>query len=245
MFLLILSPLLVACGAASTGATPLSSTGVSSSVAALPAIDVPILLNQTSTALAKVQSLHLVMEARQGKTEISGAEIKQVEGDVVLPDKYQAQVKVHLLVADFTIPVIGVSGQQYMKDDLGNWGVSKPAEAVDLTKLLDKQTGLGPTLLKLQNTVVVGTEVLAGVNTVHLQGTLAAADVAGITFGKLGQHPASLDVWISQFSNSNASGSDQINQLYLKETGTSSDLAFWVYRFSKFDEQLDIQKPKT
>ena len=115
-------------------------------------------LTQAAQNFSKLQSLHLLLEIRQGKVEINGATVKQVSGDVAQPDKYQAQVRVGTFLGDFSLPVVGIGGQQYMKNEFGGWGLSNAQQTVNLAALLDGQTGLGPTLLKMQNLRVLGKE---------------------------------------------------------------------------------------
>ncbi len=199
-------------------------------------------LTQAAGDFSKLQSLHLLLEIRQGKVEINGATVKQVAGDVAQPDKYQAQVRVGTFLGDFSLPVIGIGGQQYMKNEFGGWGLSNSQQTVNLAGLLDGQTGLGPTLLKMQNVRVLGKESLSGVDgpAYHLQGDVKGSDIAQLTFNKLSSRPATLDVWVTPGGTNEA----RVVQVYLKENGTGSDLAFWTFGLSKFNEAVQIQKPK-
>jgi len=260
-FLLIL--LLIACGndnanpvatpnlasstsAATTMAAPklpvnATSPGISQTLTSADSTAALTALSQAARDFSKLQSLHLILEIRQGKVEINGATVKQVAGDVAQPDKYQAQVRVGTFLGDFSLPVIGIGGQQYMKNEFGGWGLSNAQQTVNLAELLDGQAGLGPTLLKMQNVRVLGKENLGGVEgpVYHLQGEVAGSDLTQLTFNKLSVHPATLDVWVTP----GGTGEAQVVQVYLKENGTGSDLAFWTFALSKFNEAVQIQKP--
>ena len=116
-------------------------------------------LTQAAQNFSKLQSLHLLLEIRQGKVEINGATVKQVSGDVAQPDKYQAQVRVGTFLGDFSLPVVGIGGQQSVKNEFGGWGLSNAQQTVNLAALLDGQTGFRADLLKMQNLRVLGKEV--------------------------------------------------------------------------------------
>lgn len=241
--LLSLNLLLAACGADSPAspdpkAVQTQPTASATSVGANNAINSAeqSRLEQASKAFDQLQSLRLALQIRQGKLEVGGAEVKQVEGDLQQPDKYQVDVKVQILVASFKIPVIGVGGEQYMKNELGSWNRSKPEDTLNLAILLDKQVGLGSTLLKMQSLQLMGREGLQGVNTIHLKGQLTGREVAPLTLNKLGKRDVTLEIWISE-------DNPQIQQLSIQEIG--ADPALWVFNFSKFNQVIQIQKPKT
>ena len=195
------------------------------------------LLTQAARFMDKVQSLHMTLQIRQGKVQVNGADVKAVDGDLQQPDRYQAKVQVQILIASFDLPVIGLDGQQYMKDELGHWQTSNADQTVKLSALLDKTAGLGPTLSKLQNPRLIGLETIDGASTYHVQGTLNGSDITTITFNKLGSQPVTLDVWLD------TAKAGQIDQFALKETTGGSNAAWWVTHFSNFDETINIQKP--
>ena len=148
---------------------------------------------------------------------------------------YQAAVQVHAFIADLTVHIIGVGGQQYMTNPIGGkWGVSAAADTLDLAALLDPQHGIGPLMSNLSGAHTVGSETVGGVATYHLQATVTGSTVSSITFGILGQKDVKLDLWIGQSDH-------ELHQLYLQEVGTNP--IFWALTFSNYNVPVNIQKP--
>jgi hypothetical protein len=241
---LILLLTLTACGSAATTATPagLPSTATAApgttplpgATAEAPPLPPAEMLQRAATVFSDLQSYYLSLDIRQGKLQVKGLEVKQAEGSLQAPDRYDVKVKVALLVVEFKVPVVGLDGQQYMKDDFGHWNPSKPDEKLDLPGLFDPQAGVGPTLAKLRSPRYLGTETLAGVSRLHLQGQLGGPDIARLTLGKLGSRDVTLGAWLDPATY-------RLTQLALQETGPQG--AYWVYNFSKFNEPVNIQKP--
>jgi hypothetical protein len=192
------------------------------------------IIRQASTVFIDLQSYYLKLDIRQGKLQVKGLDVKQAEGSLQAPDRYDVKVKVALLLVEFQVPVIGLDGQQYMKDDFGNWNASKPDEKLALPGLFDPQSGVGPTLAKLRDPAYLGVETVNGATTLHLQGGLAGPDIARLTLQKLGSRDVTADAWIEPSTY-------RLTQLALKETGP--DPAYWVYTFSKFNDPVTIMKP--
>lgn len=237
------SPTLTTASTATTVAVATTTAPAITSVPTAPTnlptlnpADVTTVLQQASTNFAQLQSLHFQMVIKQGKVQINGTDVQQVDGDLQA-SKYQAQVKVNTFLGSFTLPVVGINGKQYMKNEFGGWDVSNAEQTVNLSAILDKTDGLAPTMLKMQNLQVINSEMLNGIATYHIQGTVAAADITKLSFNKLGQHPVTFDLWLSQGS------APQIQQLYIKEINAGSNANFWVFQFSKFDEPLNIKSP--
>ncbi len=192
-------------------------------------------LRTANDTFGRLKSLHFTLEVRQGKIEVNGAELRRAEGDLQQPDRYQADVKVHVFVGDFTVKVVGLNKEQYMTDALsGRWSRSKPNEILNMAALLDPKAGVGPALLKMRSPRLIGNEVVNGVDTYHIQGQVAGPDIAPLTLNTLGKRDVTLDVWVGQSDG-------QLRQMHLKEIG--NDPAFWVLTFSKFNDPIDIQKP--
>ena len=192
-------------------------------------------LRRASDSFNRIQSLHFTLEVRQGKIQVSGADFKSAEGDLQQPDRYQASIRVHAFVTDLIIRVIGLNAEQYMTDPLSNrWKRSSADETLNLAALLDNRTGVGTVLSRVNGARVIGNEIVGGVATYHLQGTVAGSDIAPITLNILGKRDVTLDMWIGQ-------DDFRLRQLYLKENGTNP--VFWVLTFSKFNEPVTIQKP--
>lgn len=247
--LCILVPGLAACGstAATPGSTsptapaPATTASASSTAVSTPAISpapLPVppaeIVSKAGAVFGGLQSYYLNLDIRQGKLQVKGLDVKQAEGSLQAPDRYDVKVKAALLMVEFQVPVIGLDGQQYMKDDFGNWNASGSDEKLDLPGFFDPQSGVGPTLAKLRDPQYLGTETVDGQATWHLQGTLAGKDISRITLQKLGSTDVTADAWIDPATY-------YLVRLALKESGP--DPANWVYTFSRFNEPVTIQKP--
>lgn len=219
---------------AATSAVASVPAGTTSAATVAPPLPPAEMLIQAGAVFKALQSYYLKLDVRQGKLQVKGLDVKQAEGTLQAPDRYDVRIKAAFVVVEFEVPVIGLDGQQYMKDDFGNWNASKSDEKLDLPGLFDANVGIGPTLAKLRDPRYLGGETLNGGSVFHLQGDLAGPDVSRITLQKLGSKDVTADVWLETTTY-------RLVQLALKETGP--DPAHWVYTFSKFNEPVTIQKP--
>lgn len=205
---------------------------VTSGPTASPAAFENALLNRAADNLSTLNTLHFVLEIRQGKVSLSGADLKRAEGDLKRPDGYQASVKLKILFGEVTIKVVGQNGVQQMTDPItGKWAKSGPGETLNLAEMLDPETGVGAVLKNLSNVTLVGSELLNNTTVYHLQGLASAAQAGQLTFNNLGQNPATVDVWIGQDDN-------LVRQLYLKENSPGN--GFWALNFSNFNQPVEI-----
>jgi hypothetical protein len=192
------------------------------------------LMNRAADNLSALDTLHFVLEIRQGKVSLSGADLKRAEGDLKRPDGYQAAVKLQILFGNVTVKVVGQNGVQQMTDPLtGKWKQSGPSETLNLAEMLDPETGVGAVLKNLSNLTLVGNEVLNNTTVYHVQGLASASQVGQLTFHNLGQNPATIDAWIGQDDS-------LVRQLYLKENSPGS--GFWAINFSNFNQPVEISQ---
>lgn len=230
---------LSACGSEAATPTPAPTVAANPTATASPTTAPPPLppaemLTKASAAFAELQSYYLSLDIRQGKLQVKGLDVKQAEGSLQAPDRYDVRVKVGFLIVEFSVPVVGLDGQQYMRDDSRNWQLSGPDEKLDLPGLFDRQSGVGPTLAKVRDSRYLGLESVSGAPAYHLQGRLAGPDILRLTLDKLGSKDVTVDAWLDPATY-------RLTQLALKESG--QDGAYWVYTFSKFNEPVNIQKP--
>jgi hypothetical protein len=192
------------------------------------------LLNKAADNLGALSTLHFILEIRQGKVTLSGADLKRAEGDLKRPDGYQASVKLKILFGEVTVKVVGQNGVQQMTDPItGKWSKSGASETLNLAEMLDPSTGVGSVLKNLQNVTLVGSELLNGTTVYHVQGLASAAQAGQLTFHNLGQNEATVDAWVGQDDS-------LLRQLYLKENSPGN--GFWAINFSNFNQPVEISQ---
>jgi hypothetical protein len=190
-------------------------------------------LTRAADNLGNLNTMHFVLEIRQGKVNLSGAELKRAEGDLKSPDNYQASVRLKILFGEVTVKIVALGGVQQMTDPItGRWTKSTPAETLNLAGMLDRRTGFGPVLKNLQNVRLVGSELLNNATVYHVQGSASPAQVEQLTFGNLHQ-AATVDAWVGQDDG-------QLHQLHLKENAPGN--GFWALAFSAFNDPVEVRQ---
>lgn len=224
-----LSPTVTGTLAASTG--PVSPAVTVDTAPPLPPAEI---ISRASAVFSSLQSYYLVLDIRTGRPQVKGLEVRQAEGFLQAPDRYDVKIQVALLVVEFKIPVVGRDGQQHMRGDNGGWSASTAEEKLDLPAFFNPQSGVGPTLAKVRDPLYLGTVTLSGRPMLHLQGGLTGKDIEGLTLHKLGSRDVTVEGWFDPETF-------RLTQLSLKETGPNG--AYWIYNFSKFNEPVNIQIP--
>lgn len=228
----------------SANSSPPDPTMVTPAVIAT-AVDTPLVTATTPQATLaqtvaqrfdQLQTVHFTLEVKAGKVEIlTGTQLKRAEGDLARPNSFQAKIYASVLIGEATINTIGINGEQYITNPLTNsWSKLSQSQTFNLSLLFDKQNGISGLVRQLQQVENLGEATLGGVACVHFVGTLPGSAVSPVTHGIFGRNPVTLDVWAGRDDN-------LIRQLYLKET--TSNGAFWVITFSRFDQTVNIQKP--
>ena len=77
-------------------------------------------LDATAAAMLALSSFHFKLETTAGKTVFQDAlELKTVEGDLVRPANFKAEVAVKLAIVDLTLEVVSVDGNIWVKNPIG------------------------------------------------------------------------------------------------------------------------------
>jgi hypothetical protein len=221
--------------------TPAGQAGVSDAPAAeLTAQDI---VGRCTERMAAVESFHF-------SVKVSGAPVhlgplisspvpivlSNVEGDMVRPDKMQAEITVSTIGIATHIGLIRYGSDSYLNNPLtGGWD-KLPAHtynAFDPSLLFNPQQGL-PALLPSLGLQTVGFSEVQGEIAYHLQ----AKDVQGVDVtGFGGQKTATIDVWVGM--QSFLLRQAEINELApdAKESTT------WQLTLSAFDQPVAITPP--
>ncbi len=216
---LVLILLLVGCGGGNNSTAPSAQQ----------------LIKDAQAAIVKVTSYHFNLKA-QNIGSGGSLPIQSADGDVVVPDKLQANANVIFSGATVQAQIIAIDNDQYI-NVLGGW--QKTSGLLDPRVLSDPQTGVAAILGKLQNPSTPGDSSSNGTPCWSISGKLDPSTLSGITGG--GAPSGTLDdatVCIGK--------SDKLPYLMvIKGVAAQGDTAQTVRTFtlSKFNEQITINAP--
>ena len=212
---------LTACGGSTAPATPNAHT----------------LITQAQAAIQKVTSYHFnltVDNPGTGGTLV----IKTADGDILVPDKLQANANVLLLNNVVQVKIITIGADQYVTDPITNaW--HKTSDLLDPRTLSDSNTGVAAILGNIQNPGTPTGSSVDGTPCWSINGTLDAKYLAAISGG--GAPPGSTVKVTTCIGKS-----DNLPYL-IKMSGIAAqgDSANTVrnFKLSKFGESLTITAP--
>ncbi|MCL5997709.1 MAG: LppX_LprAFG lipoprotein [Chloroflexi bacterium] len=221
--------------------TPTAGAGVAGTpTAQLTAEDI---VGRSAERMAKVQSFHFSVKVSGTPVHLGPLisspvpiVLKSVEGDVVRPDKMQAQITANTLGITTHIGLIRYGGDSYLSSPLtGGWD-KLPVEtgnAFDPSLLFSPQQGL-PALLPSLGLQTVGFGEMQGEIAYHLQ----AKDVQGVDVtGFGGQKTATIDVWIGMQSF-------LLRQAEIAEVAPDTkESTVWLLTLSAYDQPASITPP--
>lgn len=197
---------------------------------------------QSAEKLSATNSLHFVVNIKQGKVQIIPAvDFKNADGNYLKPDKFNADLKVQVLGGLVAAKTIGVGTKQWViiKGLYNNWKQLGDGQGFNATVLFDPQKGLGAVAQRIQNLKLAGSDTIDGVDCWHLQGIVTKTDIGPLTANTLGKNDVNFDLWTGK--------QDMLTrQVTFKEiTSTANDpnASFWEMHFSQFNEQLTIDAP--
>jgi hypothetical protein len=158
-------------------------------------VDAQEVLASASAKMKQVAGLRFVYEVHEPESTAQKSGIVSISGDVAPSGDMQATVKVYaggfLISADF----VALGDTHYIKYPLSLGWTSIPASESPVGKL-NLATGTIRVLDRMTDTKYVGTEKKGGVQTYHISGTVAAAEVQAIAGATETQSPFPADIWI-------------------------------------------------
>jgi len=187
-----------------------------------------------------VTSFHVVMRVENpGTAKTQRIQIRNADGDVVMPDKVKAQATVILSGQSVTVNLISIGDNQYITDPItGQWRVIKGV--LDPRTLTNPDTGIISLVSKLQNLSQPSDDSVNGVPCWRVTGQLDAKNIAFFTGGGV---PSG-----TILQTSTCIGKSDMLPYQLKVTGmaATSDTANTVYTFliSNYNENISITAPK-
>ena len=199
--------------------------------------DAHTLIAQAQAAIQKVTSYHFNLTVDNPGT--SGALIiKTADGDILVPDKLQANANILLLNNVVQVKIITIAANQYVTDPITNaW--HKTNGLLDPRTLSDSKTGVAAILGNIQNPSTPSDSSVDGTPCWSINGTLDAKYLAAITGGGA---PAGSTVKVTTCIGK----SDNLPYL-IKMSGIAAqgDATNTVrnFKLSKFGESLTITAP--
>ena len=213
----------------------LALTACGGSTATTP--DAHTLITQAQAAIQKVTSYHFNLTVDNPGT--GGALIvKTADGDILVPDKLQANANVLLLNNVVQVKIIAIGADQYITDPITNaW--HKTSGLLDPRTLSDSKTGVAAILGNIQNPSTPTTSSVDGIPCWSIDGTLDAKYLAAISGGGA---PAG-----STVKGTTCIGKSDNLPYLIKMSGIAAqgDSSNTVrnFKLSKFGESLTITAP--
>jgi lipoprotein LprG len=223
--LIVLSWLLVACGAQSSQPKP-SADEIKARAAA------------TMSALT---SLHFTIELSGKLTYIDTSRLlalKRAEGDIVAPDRVKAVVRTRTFGTTTEIGIVGIADQQWARNPVsGRWETLPPSYGTfDIAALFAPEHGLG-SLLKTQSLAQQPNDTLDGRAHYLLGTTVPGAVLAPMTSGMITTGTVQAQLWVD-------STTFTLSQIALTESDTDpDDPTHWLIKLSAFNQPVEITPP--
>ena len=171
----------VACAFVVTGCTLPWKHTIGSSLGPKPTAQQVLAAVQQNFRL--VNSFHVTMKTDNlGAASSDQIQIRDADGDVLMPDKVRAQANVLLSGQAVTVNLISVGSQQYITDPItGQWRVVKGV--LDPRSLTNPDTGIISLASKLENVTGPVADSVNGTPCWRVNGLLDAKDLAFFTGG--------------------------------------------------------------
>jgi len=141
------------------------------------------LLNAMRNSFRNVSAFHVVMRVQNaGRTTGSQFQIRNADGDIIMPDKIKAQATVILSGQSVTVNLVGIGRTEFITDPVtGQWRVINGA--FDLRTLTSPDTGIISLLGKLQQLSAPVDDAVNNIPCWRITGQMDAKYLAFLTGG--------------------------------------------------------------
>jgi hypothetical protein len=217
---------------------PWQHTSVGSSLGPKPTAQQ--VLDAVQKNFRSVTSFHVTMKTDNlGTTNSDQIEIRDADGDVLMPDKIRAQANVQLSGQAMTVNLISVGAQQFITDPItGQWRVVKGV--LDPRALTNPDTGLISLAGKLQNVSGPVADTVNGTACWRVDGQLDAKYLAFFTGGGV---PAGTMLKTSICAGQSDGLPYEISVVGEAATGDTPQTTRTFF-ISKYNENLSIVAPQ-
>ena len=231
MAILVLLPVLVACGSTDDDTEP-SAENVSADT----------ILSRASTRIAETQSMRFGLDV-EGDTFIDTTQtirLLAARGQLARPDSVAVDFQVSLFGAgSVSIRMISIGPNAWTTDLLtGDWGVAPVEFGYDPTVLYDNQNGLGPVMGRIEDPVLLDNVDVRGRAAYHIAGTASAETIALVTSETMTGSAIAIELWID------AETSDLLRvRLSEPEDSGKANTAVWTMDLTDHGKQVAIEPP--
>jgi hypothetical protein len=162
----------------------------------------------------------------------------RVEGDVVAPDRLQAEAMVRTPVGNTPVAYIAVGDRQWLTNPLTRQWEPAPAAAVGggVGGMFDPDTGIGAMLADMEAPEIRGEDSIAGEASVRLGGSLPGVLLAGFAADLAAVDRLDVELSIG-------TADDRIRRIVVREPPYDATAATWRFDLSRFDEPISIEPP--
>lgn len=204
------------------------------------------LIQDAQKAINTDTAFHFKMQTDHAGTPSPGnLTIETAVGDVKKPDQIKGTATVSMGGPDFGVQFIGIGSQQWILTPLSPTWVSADQYGIDLSKVLDPNTGISAVLGAMQNPKNIGDDTVSGDGDCWLvEGTVPSGALAAVVGGDPnGTTP--IDTTVCVAKNLDGKNLRQPYEIIVKGTAAEGDTADTTRTFtlSKFNESIDIQPP--
>lgn len=155
---------------------------------AVAADDATALLEDTKSAMKEVDSFHFVLSTPQGETKVAETfTLDKLEGDVQRPSGLRATVSVKAGPLGLEIRVIALDGKIWVTNPMSkseSWvDLTKAGNDIPLPEILNPDMLINIAVSAMQDPVIDGTEMLNGVETTIVSGSVNGDQLVGLATG--------------------------------------------------------------
>ncbi len=179
---MLFAALAAACGGGSGGAKDASAQAIVARAAA---------------ATDSQKRFHFVFDEKNGPRSTSGVHLVFAEGDVIVPDKVQADVSGTFLGLPLRSRLIAVAGKYYLNDPFtGKWRqVSIKANPV---AFFDPAKGVLAVIKGATQLELLGSEPVGGADAYHLRGKTSVRSITPLLGNPPGARLVDVELWIDE-----------------------------------------------
>lgn len=158
--------------------------------------DPKALLDKAAKTMSGVSSFHFALNNEAGSTPLfEGIDLAAAEGDVIVPDKFQADITADLKGISLTVKVIGIGSNVWITNPMGSGFQKLSNNMGPVAALLNPYDILTAAAKTIENPKIDGSEKVDGTDTTKVSGTFnfvtaatgtpTASDVEGMPSPKI------------------------------------------------------------
>lgn len=237
--LLLILPILAACGGGDDDKTP---TPAGAAASPTPDLTAAAILATASNQLDATQSIHFKVDI-SGTTYIDDnrtIKLESAEGNVVRPDRVQARFKASIGgLAISSIALITIGDQSWTTNIItGDWEPAASEFGYDPTILFSDTEGLAVVMRQAPDPQRLPDEELNGKKVYRIHTIGDAALIGPITSNNMTGYPVQIDLWIDQSTGN-------LLKVVLVEgpSAENDDPATWTLELSRYNENIKIEPP--